>query len=304
MDEEAAEADASPEPERRLIESTLWKEDVKTGDHPAVWGSFYDPKAKLWGYACCRSTQREGPCTAAEAVAAAAVAGNPVSEDDYSPDSEDPKAEARKPIDWSNAPKDFLPRSSFNKGDKGTSLFIEHFVRFGVGAWHQRQETGFSEFKDMEKLAFEKTLPDTMAAITPLLKMLMKGQSLERGERKEDRGRSRETRTSMEGKHIQEASVKGQLERMAVLAYEMDYVAAHKAYMLLTLGHKTWNNTTVLHVAACTMKGAREYRRNRDNLNTYDMDPTSARYMHAMRKLVHFCQLIRPSSDQSKNIVL
>ena len=28
-------------------------------------------------------------------------------------------------------------------------------------------------------------------------------------------------------------------------------------------GNKTWNNTFVSHVAACTMKGAREYRRNR-----------------------------------------
>ena len=27
-------------------------------------------------------------------------------------------------------------------------------------------------------------------------------------------------------------------------------------------GNKTWNNTFVAHVAACTMKGAREYRRN------------------------------------------
>ena len=33
--------------------------------------------------------------------------------------------------------------------------------------------------------------------------------------------------------------------------------------LLLFSGNKTWNNTFVAHVAACTMKGAREYRRNR-----------------------------------------
>lgn len=197
------------------------------------------------------------------------------------------------------------PNCCLEKSFGKASAFVEHFVRFAIGAWCHQKERGFSDFKDMEKQAFEKTLPDTMDAISPLIRRLKKGDvALEKGERKENRGRCRETRTSMEGKFLGEASVIGQLEQMASFSYDRDYVSAHKAYMRLTLGHKTWNNTAVMHVAACTMKGAREYRRNRDNLNTYDMDPVSQRYMHAMRKLVHFTQVIRPSSDQSKNIVL
>lgn len=298
------EPDASPdseeEPPRRLIESTLWKEDVLALDHLAVWGSYYDPEAKRWGYACCRSVQKAIPCVAAAKAAAAAEAekaNKPSSSEEYSPDSEDEK---ELPIVWSSAPAELLPRSKFGKA----ATYVEHFVHFVIGAWRKQQSTGFASFADLEKQAFEKTLQDTIEAITPLIKRLRRGESLERGERKETRGRCRETRTSMEGKFFQEASVIGQLEQMVTMAYDTDYVGAHKAYMRLTLGNKTWNNTTVHHVAACTMKGAREYRRNRDNLNTYDMDPVSQRYMHAMRKLVHFTQVIRPSSDQSKNVVL
>jgi hypothetical protein len=287
--------DDLPEPEARLVESTLWKEDVYVLDHRAVWGSFYDPQVKRWGYACCRCIQKNSPCSVAKEAADAAKEAQ--SSEEYSPDSE---VEREAPLRWDNPPSEMLPRSNFNKaGD-----FIEHFVRYIIGAWMQQQDRGFAGFPDMQKQAFNNTVQETIAAITPLIRRLRSGSSLERGERKENRGRCRETRTSMEGKFFQEASVLGQLELMVTMAYDLDYVGAHKAYMRLTLGNKTWNNTCVQHVAACTMKGAREYRRNRDNLNTYDMDPMSQRYMHAMRKLVHFAQLMKRNPDESKNLVL
>mmetsp|Transcript_55846 Transcript_55846/g.86791 ORF Transcript_55846/g.86791 Transcript_55846/m.86791 type:complete len:305 (+) Transcript_55846:102-1016(+) len=291
-----AEEEDEPPP-RRLIESTLWREDVFTLEHRSVWGSWYDPQVKRWGYACCHGIQKERPCTA-PAPDDGAQNGKPESSEEYSPDS-DVEKEARFNF-LQDAPPELLPREKFNKA----SDYIEHFVRFAIYAWHQEQEKGFVGFGDIERQAFEKTLQETVAAVTPLLKRLRRGETLEKGERKETRGRCRETRTSMEGKFIQEASVLGQLELMVKNAYDRDYASAHKAYMRLTLGNKTWNSTNVLHVAACTMKGAREYRRNRDNLNTYDMDPVSQRYMHAMRKLVHFTQMIRRNPDQSKNLVL
>lgn len=300
-----AEAEEEDEPERRLEESTLWKEDVFPLDHRTVWGSYYDREAKRWGYACCKGIQKDSPCVAAAkaaADAAAEKANKPSSSEEYSPDTEDEAKEL--PIDWSSGPEKFLPRKKFDKERNSAAAYIEHFIRFVIGAWRKQQTSGWANFDFLHKQAFETTLPETIDAITPLIRRLRKGENLERGERKENRGRCRETRTSMEGKFIQEASPKEQLEQMVTMAYDMDYVSAHKAYMRLTLGNKTWNNTCVQHVAACTMKGAREYRRNRDNLNTYDMDPVSQRYMHAMRKLVHFTQVIRPSPDQSKNVVL
>merc|ERR1712232_388454 len=94
------------------------------------------------------------------------------------------------------------------------------------------------------------------------------------------------------------------LDQMATFASEMEYAKANLTYTKLTFGNKMWNLTHVSHVAACTMKGAREYRRNRDSLNTYDVDPVSQRYMHAMRKLCQFAQAVRPNDDESKNVQL
>lgn len=302
MADAADQEDEEDLPERRLIESTLYKEDVFTGGHFCVWGSFYDADTSRWGYACCESTQRASPCSVAAEAEATHKASKPESSEEYSTDS-DKDVEQKKQIDWfSDPPPEFLPREKFGKA----SAFVEHFVRFAVGAWKQWLDKGCPDCNDMEKMSFLKSLPETVAAVTPLIKKLKKGESLQKGEKKEVQflARSRETRTSMEGKFLGEASVIGQLEEMATFSYERNYVAAHKAYMRLTLGHKTWNNTLVQHVSACTMKGAREYRRNRDNLNTYDMDPVSQKYMHGMRKLVHFTQVVRKCDDHSKNVVL
>merc|ERR1711976_352549 len=115
---------------------------------------------------------------------------------------------------------------------------------------------------------------------------------------------SRETRTSMEGKYVKERNVLDTLYDICELAQQQKYFDAHGLYMKLTFGNKMWNLTVVAHVAACTMKGAREYRRNRDSLNTYDSDPVSQRYMHGMKKLVNFTQCIRANPDESKNLVI
>jgi hypothetical protein len=238
--------------------------------------------------------------------AGAAWAGKPVSSEEYSTDSDEERKAQKRPLDWSNPPAELLPRSKFSKSS-GAAAFIEHFVRFGVKVWRDQIEAGFPGCDHMTKAKFEKSLPQAVDAITPLIRRLRSGESLQKGEVKESSlfgSRSRETRTSMEGKFLGEAHVSTQFEKMITLAYDRDYVQAHKEYMLMTLGNKTWNNTFVQHVSACTMKGAREYRRNRDNLNSYDLDPVSQKYMHAMRKLVFLTQVIRPSPDQSMNVVL
>jgi len=301
-------------PERRLTESTLWKEDVLTLDHSAPWGSFYDEKAKRWGYVCCRSIDRLKVCTVPkeQPEAGTAWAGKAPSSEEYSADSDEERRAKKRPLDWSNPPEELLDRSKFCKkaGDAvNRSAYIEHFVRWGVGVWAKQIEQGFSGFDDMAKQKFATSLPEAKDSLTPLIKRLKHGESLQKGEEKTGKkgefgARSRETRTSMEGKFLGEADVKTQFEEMISMAYERKYVKAHKAYMLMTLGNKTWNNTFVQHVAACTMKGAREYRRNRDNLNSYDLDPVSQKYMHAMRKLIHLTQVLRPSDDQSNNVVL
>jgi len=287
----------------RLVESTLWAEDVLAAGHQSVWGSFWDPASKRWGYACCKALRRDEPCTAPPPPTAAGPSVPVVDEDSgvevTSPDTED-EAES-KPWDFRDPPPELLPCEAVGRGQPAP--YVAHFALWALGAWRREQERGFQGFGEIERMAFQGALGECEKAIAPLLWRLKKGESLDRGEQRETK-RSRETRTSMEGKFVQEKSVLKQLHFMATCALEREYVKAHEAYMHLTFGNKMWNLTHVAHVAACTMKGAREYRRNRDSLNTYDMDPISQKYMHAFKKLVHFSQCLRPSSDQSKNFVM
>ncbi|KAK1938519.1 putative mRNA processing-related protein [Babesia divergens] len=46
----------------RVTISSSYAEDVHTLGHNSVWGSFYDSVHKLWGYKCCKSTDRYKPC--------------------------------------------------------------------------------------------------------------------------------------------------------------------------------------------------------------------------------------------------
>jgi hypothetical protein len=296
-------------PSAHLIESTLYKEDVFVRKHKAVWGSCYDTATKRWGYACCREFVRDRECTVKEEPAPPAPPKptprfeGDVSSDDLSPESEQEKKE-NDPLDWSNPPTDLLP-----VGAAKPAARIEHFVRYVIGAWQRELDAGAGGFSDppfgyLEREAFKQrdALPETKKAITPLIRRLQNGKTLDRGEEK-FKGVSRETRTSMEGKYVKEKPVLQSFDTMVTSAVARDFKLAHETYMKMTFGNKMWNLTHVAHVAACTMKGAREYRRNRDSLNTYDMDPVSQKYMWALKKLVHFLQCIRPNKeDNSLNV--
>lgn len=210
---------------------------------------------------------------------------------------------AEQAIDWTTPPSELLLREQV--GDGRAAAFIDHFVRFVLGAWKCQQAADFPGFSDVERAAFGgSALEETREAMVPLLTQLARGEKLERGETKPDRIRMSGARTGCDGRHVDEAGVLEQLDSMASSAAKRDYAEAHKAYMTLTLGHKKWNNTCVTHVSANSMSGAREYRRNRDSLNTYDIDPVAQKYMQGMRKIIHFAQRIRPNDDQSKNVML
>jgi len=165
------------------------------------------------------------------------------------------------------------------------------------------ENAGFVGYTDIERMAFQHSLPEIEKAVTPLLWRLKKGKTLERGEGRW-KTRSRETRQGMEGKFVKEHTVLKSMDQIASFIAEREYFKANGTYTKLTFGNKMWNLAHVSHVAACTMKGAREYRRNRDSLNTYDMDPVSQKYMHAMKKISQFAQGKWPNDDMSKNIVM
>lgn len=297
---------SEPEPERRLVESTLWKEDSFESGHTSVWGSWYDAENRQWGYACCRMLQRNQPCPIEKAT--------PVIRDDLEgsdsgiektseTDSEEYKTE-RSPWNWNNPPTELLPPVTEDASKKQKEEFVSNFVGYSLGVWHREQEKGFKNFTPEQRASF-KDLSSMQTALSPLMWRLKKGENLDRGEGNWRHGKtkSRETRTSMEGKHVKELNVLESLRKMAACAMEKDYFEANATYMKLAFGNKMWNLTFVAHVSACTMKGAREYRRNRDSLNTYDNDPVSQKYMHAFKKLMHFLQSMQPNEDPRKNFV-
>lgn len=328
----SGEEDKKEEPvvEHHFLPSTLYTENVFNKNHTSVWGSWFDKDSKRWGYSCCHETNRGCSCTiaekkaaekaavieekrraAAEAAKAAVLAGRPpepvnrdvgeasASENDSSTDDEIRWRRVNK-IKWDDPPGQLKPRDEVPDATE----FLVHFVRYFIGAWEREEATGYSGFTDiqLQKFKANKALESVKTHVSPLLVRINKGESLDHAEKKLQT--FRETRKGMEGKMISEQAVVEQLDNMLSAAAEKDYAKANAVYVRMTLGNKLWNSTFVTHVAACTMKGAREYRRNRDSMNTYDMDPVSMKYMHALLKLVHFAQVRRPNDDQSKNLVL
>ncbi|KAF7457156.1 putative step ii splicing factor [Cryptosporidium felis] len=47
---------------RPPVRSELYEEDYYIGNHSTIWGSFYDPESKRWGFRCCRSTEFNSLC--------------------------------------------------------------------------------------------------------------------------------------------------------------------------------------------------------------------------------------------------
>ncbi|KAH8582710.1 step ii splicing factor [Cryptosporidium sp. chipmunk genotype I] len=46
------------------VKSDLYEEDVFLGNHSSVWGSYYDPNTRKWGFKCCKSLKRSSVCSA------------------------------------------------------------------------------------------------------------------------------------------------------------------------------------------------------------------------------------------------
>eukprot|EP00929_Paragymnodinium_shiwhaense_P044880 TRINITY_DN23003_c0_g1_i1.p1 TRINITY_DN23003_c0_g1~~TRINITY_DN23003_c0_g1_i1.p1 ORF type:complete len:321 (-),score=70.17 TRINITY_DN23003_c0_g1_i1:88-1050(-) len=313
----------------RLRESTLYKENVFVKKHRSVWGSWYDNDKKSWGYGCCRGLDKNAECTDLKRKADEMFPEEPQASDSGIEKTSESDSDAKKteqapwPFEKLAPAKLLTPEElqaqfkaegrkeekmrpeKLDKKRKGE--YVTHFVHYVLARWREDKESKFASrnFTDEQKITF-KDYKSAEQQLTPLMWRLKRGDDLERGEKKRDpKGpASRETRTSMEGKYVKERNVLDSLFDITNMAREQNYFDANGVYMKLTFGNKMWNLTHVAHVAACTMKGAREYRRNRDSLNTYDNDPVSQKYMHGLRKLVHYAQLLNPSPDQSQNFVM
>jgi len=248
----------------RLVESSLWKEDLFVNGHKSVWGSWFDTEAKKWGYACCRGFDKGGSCSSAAQASKGKNAANSDDDDssDESVDSEEAKRRAaEKPFDWSNPPPELLPKAEVSGGE--AAAFLEHFVRWGIGAWRAQAEA-------------DTAFTQTEAGLAPFLERLASGEV--------------------------PTEVLSKMDKMVSLAAEREYQASSAAYMELSLGHKKWNNVFAGANAMNTNKGARINIIKQDTLLAFDSDPVAQRYIQAMRKLIMIVQSMRPNEDASKNL--
>ncbi|CDZ98298.1 pre-mrna-splicing factor slu7 [Phaffia rhodozyma] len=60
----------------RAKPKSKYEEDVITGNHTTIWGSWYNLKSGQWGYACCHATLHGAYCTGATGLAASAEESN------------------------------------------------------------------------------------------------------------------------------------------------------------------------------------------------------------------------------------
>jgi len=262
---------------RHLVSSELFREDVLEDGHEAIWGSFYDAEGRSWGYACCRGTSRHQPC-----------ANKEQEPEEKRPrrarraSSEDSESEQRKfdekPVDWSSPPEDLRPRGEVGEGS--AEEFIEHFVRYAVGAWQRELEGGLLAARagrnpELKTFVSVDALRQAEASLSPLLRQLRQG--------------------TVNGEILKH------LDEMASRAANREYAAANKAYMELTIGNKKWQNV-LAGAQGKHNKGGTVYLMPQSALTAYDSDPVAQKYMQALRRVILFAQYKRPNDDVSKHM--
>lgn len=264
------------------------------GGHGAVWGSWYDLQKKQWGYACCRSLDRNSSCSSGAPGAATggshgggcADAGDGKddsgADDSDATDSEEAhRHAAEKPFDWSGPPAELLPREVIEAQDEKPGAFVAHFVRFTIGAWRRLLEGaddgGRENDEGIDVFKNEQSFQEVEGAMEPLMRLLDAGET--------------------------NPTVMQQLSKMVCLASEREYADAGKAYMDMVLGRKKWNNTLASYGGTSgTNKGARIYITKQDDLLEYDKDPVVQKYMQGLRRLVLLAQFVNPNPDTSKHM--
>jgi len=270
------------EVQRHLVSSELYMEDRYDGDHEAVWGSFFDRERGLWGYACCLATQRHQSCKKAKDAQERAKAKQQLGSEDDSDESDEDSAEGtkEKPIDWSTPPLELLAPSEVQGGR--SEAYVEHFIRFVVGAWRRQLESGSTicdaslSAAELEPFRSTNALQQAESSLAPLVEQLGRGDV--------------------------DSHVYSFLNKMITLAASREYAEAGRVYMELALGHKKWNNVYSNFQAMNTNKGARMKIIEQSDLTKYDSDPVAQRYIQSVRKLVQFAQIIRPNADLAKHM--
>lgn len=275
-----------------LSESTLHKEDVLTLGHTSVWGSWYDKDTNLWGYACCRIMSRDSACPWGPFARSTPAAKEP-----------QPSLAAEEAAIWDDLPTEFLQREIVEAGVQNERLrqgiYVEHFVRFAVGAWRRLLQEGNGGAKPLndgqsirpacihpgqtaaaEQFRSAQKLQEAEAALEPLIQQLQKKQM--------------------------PPSILTQLDKIADFNADRDYVQAAATYMTLTLGNKRWHSHETLmggsYSATRAPSGFENYKENQEGRLAYETDARVERYLHCIKRLTLLMQCFFPNEDMAKNV--
>jgi len=206
------------------------------------------------------------------------------SEDSLSSTERERRIAMRK-VDWSNAPPELLPRDQVATPQAPVGAFVEHFVRYTIGAWRRELDKAIPfdgmGLKDMDLQVFgdRQALQNVENGVSVLILQLAKKQA-------------------------NETIVKG-LDKIVTLAAEREYQEAHTAYIEMALGNKRWNNTVSTYAGTvCQNKGGRTYLTVMDKLRDFDKDPVAQKYSQCLRKLVQLAQCVRPNKEISKHALI
>lgn len=308
---------------RHLISSTLYGEDVVEAGHSAVWGSLYDRESGRWGYACCRCTERRQPCAQEKRQQHGGAVGAGSESEKTSEDSEEDDARGPAPVRWRGdeaPPEEFRPRDAFD----GPEHFVGHFIRYAMHQWSRviqgdRPLTeGSVEHQDeMVRRMFrsEESLHQTQDSLAPLVQRCEDPKLVKVWRRREkdeaaqsakaaadSRGcKMRNSSTGRGDDSAPEMTLMLRLEHMTMHAHERDYAAANKHYIELTLGKKKWHNA--YHGGeGKSNKGFKLHTVSMSAPNAFDVDETVNNYIRAFRRVLLFCQMIRPNENVAKHM--
>mmetsp|Transcript_33461 Transcript_33461/g.77746 ORF Transcript_33461/g.77746 Transcript_33461/m.77746 type:complete len:327 (+) Transcript_33461:78-1058(+) len=247
---------------RFLAQSSLYAEDKLIGGHGAVWGSFFDPKERSWGYACCRSTRRDAPCPLQKA--------SPCSHgevDDASAAEEHSEWRAAKLLD--EVCSELLdPRSWYSCCED----YLSHFVRYWFGAWAR----GAPGAEQPGKRAVEQM----RQALLPLVEQLKR--------------RAVQQELLMKLAEFAELATESEYSK-ANDVYISITIGKALWHSCLDLGEQRahWGG------GLRTMQ-KQVVEKDHQNATLFDTNPEVQRYVHALKRLVTHMQLVQPSADSSK----
>lgn len=307
---------------RHLTSSTLYREDALEAGHATVWGSFYDREIGRWGYACCRLVERHQTCTREGGSHPGAAAGS--ESEKTSEDSEDDAGRGPAPVRWRNLetpPEEFQAREAFRDPER----FVGHFIRFAIHRWSisiqgDRQLSGDSVLEHQDEMVrrmfrSEEALHQTQDALAPLVQRCEDEALIKvwRRREKEEAEQSAKAAAESSGRKMRnsstgrgddtapEMSLMQRLEHMAMHAHERDYASANKHYLELTLGKKKWHNA--YHGGeGKSNKGFKLHTVSMSAPNAFDVDETVNNYIRAFRRVLLFCQMIRPNENVAKHM--